>query len=284
LRERGLAEKRIGIETARFPLYVDTYLRLKAGLPKAAFKDASGLVSSLRVVKSPAEIAHMREAARITAAGLDAARKEIRLGNTDNDVAAAAYSYMVRAGSEHPATAPFVQAGERIGWGANVNWKRIALARNMPLVIGLTGTYYRYVAPQFRTAVLGTPSDELKRLVEIAMATVGTTIENLRSGRTLDDVAKAAGKGLRNLPADAVFDGSFGHSVGLSLVPTWQERSLEIADGVDRTIEPGMTFHAAVSLRIPGRTGTAFSETCLVTGSGAEVLTKGPREIIVVPA
>ncbi|MSO92500.1 MAG: aminopeptidase P family protein [Rhodospirillales bacterium] len=284
LRRRGLAEKRIGIETARYPLYVDTYLRLRKALPKADVKDASDLVSNLRVVKSAAEIAHMREAARITAVGMEAARKDLRLGNTDNDVAAAAYSAMVRAGSEHPATAPFVQAGHRIGWGPNTNWKRFPLQRGEPVLVGLTGTYYRYGAPQFRTAAIGAPSDEIKRLADAAINSVGLAIENIRPGRSVHDVAKAAGKGLRGLDRDVQFDGSFGHSVGLGLVPTWQERSLEIVEGVERPLEPGMAFHALVGLRIPGRTGVGFSETCLVTDGGCEVLTKGKREIIVEPA
>src|SRR5207249_5944010 len=89
LRQRVLGEKCIGIEQGRYPLKVDTYVRLRQALPKARVQDASTLVLNARTVKSPAEIAHMREAARITTQGMEAAFREVRLGNTDNDVAAA---------------------------------------------------------------------------------------------------------------------------------------------------------------------------------------------------
>ena len=76
-------------------------------------------------------------------------------------------------------------------------------------------------------------------------------------------------------------DGSFGHSVGLGLAPTWIEGSLEIAEGIDRPLRPGMILHSPISLRIAGKTGVAFSETWLVTETGREVLTKGKPELTV---
>src|SRR5262245_40671897 len=55
---------------AGFPaLPAPVYLGLRERLPAAELRDASGLVLALRQVKSPAEIALLREAARITDAG-----------------------------------------------------------------------------------------------------------------------------------------------------------------------------------------------------------------------
>ena len=284
LRQRELGDKRIGIEVGRYPMNVDTYLRLRRALPKANFQTASNLVLDLRAVKSRTELAHIREAARLTTIGMEAALSEIRPGNTDNDVAAAAYSTMVRAGSEHPSSPPVVQAGRRSSWGTGMTWKRFPLQLHEPVVVGLTGTYYRYAAPVYRTAVIGGPSDQLKQLADAALNVLTLLIENVRPGRSIHEVARAASGSVQRLPADVHFGGVFGYSVGVGLVPTWVEHSLRIVEGVERPLEPGMVFHSPIILGIPGNVGVGFSETWLVTDNGCDLLTKSGRELAVSPA
>ena len=46
-------------------------------------------------------------------------------------------------------------------------------------------------------------------------------------------------------------------------------------------LQPGMVFHCTTSLRDTAKCGTAFSETVLITETGAEVLTDVPRELVV---
>ena len=50
-----------------------------------------------------------------------------------------------------------------------------------------------------------------------------------------------------------------------------------------RLLEEGMVFHAPVSARAPGEATAVFSETWTVTATGAERLSKLPRELTVVP-
>ena len=57
----------------RGPLDARAYLRLNELLPNARFIDATTLMFDIRVTKSDAELAHMRKAAEITAAGMAAA-------------------------------------------------------------------------------------------------------------------------------------------------------------------------------------------------------------------
>ena len=48
-------------------------------------------------------------------------------------------------------------------------------------------------------------------------------------------------------------------------------------------LAPGMVFHVTTSLRQVGTCGVAFSETVLVTATGAELLTTVPPELVVAP-
>src|SRR2546426_1960663 len=76
LRELGLAERTLGVEKGVPWLTVRLFEGLGRALPRARVVDVSGLVELMRAVKSPAEIAYMRQAAvavaAVTAAGVGA--------------------------------------------------------------------------------------------------------------------------------------------------------------------------------------------------------------------
>ena len=65
MRDNGFATARIGFESDSYFLSPRALAALRAGLPNASFVDADLLVNWLRLIKSPAEIAVMTQAARI---------------------------------------------------------------------------------------------------------------------------------------------------------------------------------------------------------------------------
>ena len=69
---------------------------------EAELVDASDLVTELRLIKSPAEIACMRRAGEVMDAGVEAAWDTLRPGARECDVHAAVAAAMYRAGGEHP--------------------------------------------------------------------------------------------------------------------------------------------------------------------------------------
>src|SRR5579863_4516836 len=94
--ERGLAQKRIGLEMDRLCLSASEFKRLSHALPQAQFLDASQLVGSVRAVKSPAEIDCIRRAAVISSGAMRVAMELAAEGETDNDLAAAAMEHCIR--------------------------------------------------------------------------------------------------------------------------------------------------------------------------------------------
>ncbi|HSD50813.1 MAG TPA: aminopeptidase P family N-terminal domain-containing protein, partial [Candidatus Methylomirabilis sp.] len=58
VRKLGLGEATIGVELPFLP--ADAFLLLQRALPRAKFVDATPLLDSLRAVKSPAELIHLR--------------------------------------------------------------------------------------------------------------------------------------------------------------------------------------------------------------------------------
>jgi Xaa-Pro dipeptidase len=284
LLRRRYAKSRIGVELGRYPATAEGHIILTQKLPGARFVDCTDLVFDLRVVKSPAEIACMRRAASFTNIGIRAAMQVLRVGNTDNDVGGAAYAAMLRAGSEAPYPAPFIHVGERTGWGPHLTWKRNPIKAGDTINLELTGVYNRYVGPIYRTAVMGEPTDYLRRVSDAVIDTLNTMFSFARPGMEAHDVALRAQKQLKPVRSIIYTGGSCGYSIGLTLSPNWVEHSFRIAAGNHRPILPGMTFHSPIAVRWPGKMGIAVSEAWTMTERGAEPLTDMPRELLVCEA
>lgn len=281
LRSDGYENAHIGFEMGRYPVTAQGYLVLQQKLSGARFVDCTQMVFDLRVVKSEAELQFMRRAASYTNIGIRAAMGALRVGNTDNDVGAAAYAAMLRAGSEAPYPAPFIHVGERTGWGPHLTWKRYPIQAGDAINLELTGVYNRYVGPIYRTASIGKPSDYLRRVSDAVIDTINTMFDFARPGMTAHDVATRAQKKLDSVRSVIYTGGSCGYSIGLTLSPNWVEHSFRIAAGNHRPILPGMTFHSPIAVRAPGSLGVAISEAWTMTEKGAKVLTDMPRELLI---
>jgi Xaa-Pro dipeptidase len=70
--------------------------------------------------------------------------------------------------------------------------------------------------------------------------------------------------------------------MGIAFPPGWGEGLvMDIAEGNERRLEPGMVFHCVPVVAIPEFGCMGFSETILVTEDGNEVLINAPRELAI---
>lgn len=280
LHEKKLDGAKVGVEKGSHGLSAGTYEGLVAALPKGQFIDGSGIVESVKAVKSSREIEHIRAAARTTQAGMAAAIDAAGVGATDNDVAAAASEALVAAGSEYMCLSPVVTSGRRSGILHSTH-KRNRLEEGDVVLLEMGGCIHRYSAPTMRTVFIGEPPAEARRMAEACLTALGNILSAIRAGVTADEVAQAGWESILSAGDGFVFHGNFGYAVGAGFPPTWADNTAAIMSGIDTVLRPGMVFHHPVALRRMGRYGTAFSETTVVTEDGCEVLTSSPREIVV---
>ena len=73
LKDRDLFTGCIGVETKSWAVTAHLFDTMRSSLQEAELVDASGIVEAVKVVKSPAELEYIREAARITDLGVAAA-------------------------------------------------------------------------------------------------------------------------------------------------------------------------------------------------------------------
>jgi Xaa-Pro aminopeptidase len=283
LQEHKLDGKRIGLETRLPGINIDVYEGLKKALPRANFVDASDLVFRARLVKSPAELAYMRQAAEIAKKGIADAAKSVRAGMSDNEIASVAYATLAKEGSEYFSCQPCVVVGHRTGW-IHTSQRRSRVKAGETVMMEVGAFVRRYVGAIMHTVVVGQPSRDVERLVKASDDTLKLIAATVKPGRTAHEVATEVKKGLDGVAKEAYSTGMFGYAVGLSFPPTWREGRFMIAEGVHEPMVPNMTFLSPITLRLPGILGIGYTETLAVTETGCEVLTAHDRTLTVAPA
>src|SRR5689334_14226189 len=86
--------------------------KLKAKAPQAKIQDLDPIVDKLRLIKTPREIAAIREATRVSMLGILEGMKSARPGLKERDLAAAANFEFTRNGALNPAYFALVAAGK----------------------------------------------------------------------------------------------------------------------------------------------------------------------------
>ena len=282
VKDKGLEAKGLGIEPSRTGLLPYIYNQLQRALPAARFQDASDVVAQVRMVKSTAEIEYLKKAAKCTQAAINASLAAVKPGVLDSDVAKVGYEAMIGAGSEFMSVQPIVTSGERTSY-THATYRRVPIEVGDTVFLEYGGCYQRYTAPMMRTAVVGEPSDDVRRVAEAVKATVSRIIETARPGRTHHEVAMEAKKARAPVASETFFSEVYGYNVGIGFPPTWAEGLTFLAEGVDQPLLPGMPFHLPISYRIPGAFGVGLSETILITETGCEILTEQERDLHIVP-
>jgi Xaa-Pro dipeptidase len=270
----------VGVELAAMFFPPGVWDPLRANLPDRAWVDASGLVVGLRMVKSPAELACIQRAARISdravQAGIAAASSE----TTEREVAAAVYAQLVRAGSEHPGFAPLIR-GTDILTHEHVTWRDRQLRAGSSLLLELSASVYRYHAPLTRMLPIDDVDAGTARAAEIACAALEAVRAAMVPGAVNGDVYDVW---------QGVVDDGLGHHdyrrhhcgymVGIGFPPSWVGGSVQgIRRGGDFVLRAGMVFHV-LSWLLGQRPGDyCVSDTVVVAPEGGRFLTRTIRNL-----
>jgi Xaa-Pro dipeptidase len=270
--DRKLSSARFGIEEAALTLTVRSARTLAAALPAATFTDCSPIVERLRLVKSPREVAYMRLAARVSDAGIEAARAATRVGASERDIGIAATEAMMQAGGEYQAM-PLLIGIEENSKLATPIWSSRKLGAGELLWIEVFGTIRRY-ATGLKATFGGAPaSTDAEKRVETARLALARGIAAIAPGRPASVVPEAVQEVFKEAGYGETSHHQSGYSIGISFSPaTHEARLLGLRQGNSTPLQAGMTLFPIANLYGPGATVSA-SATIVVTEDGAERLT-----------
>jgi Xaa-Pro dipeptidase len=278
---RTFAASTLSVEESGYFFPIRTYKRLTSALDGVKWVDGSGLVESVRLVKSDAELGYIRSAARAAMAGMREALDTARPGRTENDVAAAVYSATLRGGSEYPGSPPYVISGERSGL-PHGTWEGRELRSGDIVFLEFSGCVKRYSAAMMRTAFIGEPPPAVTGRAEAVLAGLDAAIATITPGATSGEVDLACRKAILEFGfGDHTHE--TGYSIGVCYPPGWNESHImNLHPGDETVLRRNMVFHLVPSLIVPELNGhVGFSETVVVGERGCEVLTDKvvPREL-----
>ncbi len=148
---------RIGMELQTHGLLPVFYARLAVHLAAASIVDASALLTDLRLEKSPAEVACMREAGTLFDIGMRAGFAAMHEGTRECDVHGAVMQSIYAAGGEFPAVAPPLESGPRTLHQTHGAALRRELKAHDPVNLEIGACFRRYHAVGVRSAAIGAP-------------------------------------------------------------------------------------------------------------------------------
>lgn len=275
----GLGDITIGLDTLSRHLNVRDYRKLlAAGL---RFKDWDGVIQSQRIVKTPGQLDRMREAARAVEAGMEAALRAIAPGRTDNEVAAALYQGSIAAGSEYIGHPPMVVSGKRSALCFAL-WKRKTIETGDVVLLEGAGCVDRYHAMMSRSAVVGAPTDDQKATADALRGILETAIETIKPGEEAGEIDRRCRALVEKQGLGKYFKSRTAYGIGIGFPPNWAEGHIyAIRPDDPMVLQENMTFHVIPTM-FREDFGMAISDSVRVTGTGCEVLTNYPRDLVVV--
>jgi ectoine hydrolase len=282
MRERGWGNKTIGIEMDAWHFTPRSYEVIKAGLPDAKFEDSRLLVSWVRCIKSPAEIALMKKAGVITQKVVQTAVDKINVGVRECDVAAAVLAARTSGteeyGGDESSFPPLFCAGEKAS-APHLTWTSDRFKNEMSINMELSSTVKRYHCPLSRTLYLGKkPSKQLTDTAKWTIDGLNAELAAVKPGTTCEEVDQAFRKAIAH--TGITKESRSGYSMGLGYPPDWGEHTCCMRPSDRTVIQPDMTFHIITGIWMD-TWGFEISESLVVTETGYDLLTHYPRELII---
>ncbi len=264
LRELGLSNARIGIETSYMP--VANYMVLTKHMPEARLVDGEAAFEYARLIKTPAEIELFRLAAYLTDKAIGTAFAQTRPGDSEKEIAALMQANILWAGADVLTNNAETNAGPR---GAHVHtWPRdVAVLLGEVVHSDFGGQFGGYRTDMSRMAVLGQANARQEYIYRHLWEVQQRVMEEIRPGVVVGDLWEISELGF----AVAGFPhawGTIGHSTGLGT-----HEGFHISKGSNAVIQAGMLINVEPSRVEPELGRFTIEDGMLVTENGIERLT-----------
>ncbi|HYL54131.1 MAG TPA: aminopeptidase P family protein, partial [Gemmatimonadales bacterium] len=267
------------------PLYVplDATTRGESRVKELAFagrdvRNLRPIVDSMRLVKDADEIARMRKAIDISAAGHVAAMQAARPGMWEYEIEAALEAAFRRNGADRVGYPSIVGSGPNsTTLHYDVNRRQ---TRDGDLVVVDAGAEWgQYTADVTRTfPVNGKFTPRQKAIYDLVLATQQAAFDSTRPGATIGSLNRVARDYMRahsgSLCGDQTCDAYFIH--GLS---HWLGMDVHDVGDYSTPLRPGMVLTIEPGIYLPQEAlGVRIEDDVLVTSTGAEWLSaKAPK-------
>ena len=264
---------RIGVEADHLTLAGAEQLREAWGVELVPTKR---LVEELRVVKSEAELSRIAEAARVTDEAFEHALDLVKPGVREDEVALGLEVFFKRQGAQPWPHGFVVASGPRSAMPHGRASSRVIESGDL-VTLDFGCLFEGYHSDLTRTIAVGEVGPEQRRWHDETLAAQQAAVHAIKAGITGKEVDAVARERLTAAGLGEAFAHTTGHGVGLEIheAPRLAAHSTDtLAAAMVVTVEPGVY--------LPGEGGVRIEDLVAVTANGPLVLSRSPRELIVV--
>lgn len=280
LRELGQAGRRLGVEYESYGLNARLGRLLDETMEGfCALEDASDLVTGLRVVKSEAELAHVRRAAELADAALDEAHRLAGPGADEGEILAAMQGAIFRGGGDYPANENIIGSGPDALLSRYFTGRRRLDARDQ-LTLEFAGAYRHYHACLMRTIVIGPALPVQRDMHDAALEALAACREALRPGRPVGEAFDAHARAMDRRGYRHARMNACGYSLSAMFAPTWMDAPM-LYTGNPFLAAPGMVFFLHM-ITMDSEAGLAMcpGESVVVTETGNARLSAASLDLV----
>jgi len=278
---------RLGWERLKVPALVLDVLEAEVG--RARFADITRLIGDMRLIKSPEEIAIMRQAGQVAVAMVEAGKAALGEGVPEYEVALAVLAGGTRKAADFLSdkgweqfVSPTVHNLQILQSGGDTskvhrrsNVRR--LERGDPVYMCFCGmvNFKQYKLGFDREFFIGTASDEQARVYRATVAAQEAALAAIRPGVTAEEVHEAASEVY--LAEGVAPSYRTGRAIGCSFL-----EQPELKQGDRTPLRAGMTFAVDGGITVPRTFGGRVGDSIVVTDDGYESLTPYPKDLCIV--
>lgn len=248
------------------------FLQLTEGLASdVTLRAVDGAVSSLRMVKSPDEIASIERASALLTDAYGMVATVGLVGRTEQEVAWLIERFLRENGAE-ALSFDLIVAGGVNGALPHHHPSGDQIPNDTLVTIDIGCVIDGYCSDCTRTFPTGNPSDELRRIYDITLDAQNAALEAIRPGAVGKDVDAVA----RTIITEAGYGDRFGHGLGHG-VGLQVHEAPRLARTSDDVLEAGMLVTIEPGIYVPDLGGVRIEDLVVVTADGYRSLTTYPK-------
>lgn len=272
---QSMNSKSVAVETNAVTLSVYKTFCDKLNVEVVSNDELSKIISELRLIKTPDEIAKLRKAQQIAESAYTELLNDIKVGITEKELAARLEYLMKMKGAERVAFDLITITGKNTSLPHGVPGD-IKVQNGDFITFDIGAVYEGYHSDMTRTVAIGSVCEQQKKIYNIVLEAHLKAMAYVKAGVTGCDVDKVARDIITEAGYGKYFGHSTGHGVGLEIheAPFAGPRSTDILkENMTVTIEPG--------IYLPDKFGVRIEDTVLVTKEGSESFAAVPKELII---
>lgn len=224
-------------------------------------------IRTLRMIKEEKEIAALRKSAELNQKGFRYLCSLLKEGAQEKELAKEFTIFCLKEGAEKLSFDPIIAFGENTSFPHHKSGDA-KLKKNDLVLMDLGVVVDRYCSDMTRMVFFGKKDPELAHVFETVKKAQQKAISLCKPGALLGSLDRAARDVMAKEGLEEYFTHSLGHGVGIEI----HEYPRIKFDGEDKdlVLQPGMVFTVEPGIYIPGKGGSRFEDTIVITPNGCE--------------